>query len=207
MKKDEKNKLAILNSILEHAAFDGWYESTLEKAAKDVGLNIDDALVLFPGGISDVIKYFSVWSDEEMLKILRKKDLESMKIRERIATSVMVRLEIHSKHKEAMRKLAAFYTLPQNNYRAARKLARMVNIIWYEAGDKSTDFNYYTKRGLLAGVFISTFLYWLNDDSKNHIQTEKFLHRRISDVMNIQKIRGKAEEFLGNIPFLRKLRS
>lgn len=38
------------------------------------------------------------------------------------------------------------------------RLALMVDDIWYWAGDRSTDFNWYTKRALLAGIYTSTGL-------------------------------------------------
>lgn len=44
------------------------------------------------------------------------------------------------------------YNLPHN----MERLALMLDEIWYQAGDKSTDINWYTKRGILSGVYCST---------------------------------------------------
>ncbi len=60
--------------------------------------------------------------------------------------------------------------------------------IWFAAGDRSTDWNFYSKRGLLAGVFSSTLLVWLNDDSEGLAETRAFLDRRIGNVMQIPKV-------------------
>ncbi len=57
--------------------------------------------------------------------------------------------------------------------------------------DTATDFNFYTKRGLLAGVQSSTVLYWLGDESEGQAATWGFLDRRITDVMRIGKAIGK----------------
>jgi ubiquinone biosynthesis protein COQ9 len=51
----------------------------------------------------------------------------------------------------------------------------------------SSDFNFYTKRLLLAGVYSSTLLFWLDDDSIGHEATAAFMARRIEDVMKIEK--------------------
>ncbi|NQV43711.1 MAG: hypothetical protein HQ501_02315, partial [Rhodospirillales bacterium] len=36
---------------------------------------------------------------------------------------------------------------------AAKNTLRSVSAMWYVAGDRSADWNYYTKRGLLAPVY------------------------------------------------------
>ncbi|MBT7267527.1 MAG: COQ9 family protein, partial [Rhodospirillaceae bacterium] len=54
-----------------------------------------------------------------------------------------------------------------------------------------TDFNYYTKRGLLAGVYGSTILYWLSDNSDDFVETDAFLARRINEVLQIPKLQSK----------------
>ena len=60
-----------------------------------------------------------------------------------------------------------------------------MNALWYAAGDRATDFNYYTKRGLLAGVYLATLLYWLDDDSEGSAATWAFLDKRIADAMRL----------------------
>ena len=65
------------------------------------------------------------------------------------------------------------------------------------AGDTSTDFNFYTKRATLAGVYSSTLLYWLNDRSPGAEQTWSFLDRRIDDVMKIEKLKSQVKSWTG----------
>ena len=50
--------------------------------------------------------------------------------------------------------------------------ANTVDAIWYAAGDSATDFNFYTKRGLLAAVYGATMLYWLDDRSPDCTDTD-----------------------------------
>ena len=54
----------------------------------------------------------------------------------------------------------------------------------------STDFSYYTKRGLLTAIYSATLLYWLSDNSKDSEDTWSFLERRIEDVMKIPKVKA-----------------
>src|SRR3546814_12063346 len=89
------------------------------------------------------------------------------------------------RHKEAVRRALAFLALPGNAGLAVRSLYRTVDAIWWACGDRSTDFNFYTKRGLLAAVYSSTLLYWLDDGSDGHADSWAFLDRRIADVMRL----------------------
>jgi ubiquinone biosynthesis protein COQ9 len=121
-------------------------------------------------------------------------------MRERIAAGVRARIEVMTPHKESARRAAAFLALPQNAPLAARLLFSTVDAIWRAAGDQTSDFNYYTKRALLAGVYGSTLLYWLSDSSEDHADTWTFLDGRIGDVMKIQQARGSVERGLAQFP-------
>jgi ubiquinone biosynthesis protein COQ9 len=103
-------------------------------------------------------------------------------------------------HKEAARRASAFLALPQNAALAAKLLFRSVDAMWRAAGDKTSDFNYYTKRALLAGVYGSTLLYWLSDASEGSAETWTFLDHRIGNVMAIQKARGEMERAVAKLP-------
>ena len=63
--------------------------------------------------------------------------------------------------------------------------------IWRVSGDQSTDFSFYTKRLILSGVYSSTLMYWIQDDTGDLKSTEEFLNRRLEDVSKI----GKAKQF------------
>jgi ubiquinone biosynthesis protein COQ9 len=46
--------------------------------------------------------------------------------------------------------------VPQNAPTSVAELARLVDEIWYLAGDESVDANWYSKRATLAAVYSST---------------------------------------------------
>jgi ubiquinone biosynthesis protein COQ9 len=77
---------------------------------------------------------------------------------------------------------------------ALRSLYETVDAIWYAIGDTSSDFNFYTKRLTLAGVFSATLIFWLDDKSPGHEQTWLFLQRRIEDVMTFEKLKAKVRQ-------------
>ncbi len=123
-----------------------------------------------------------------------------MRVRDRIILGVRLRLEANAAHKEAIRRALPILALPRNAATATRCLYRTVDSIWYAAGDTATDHNFYTKRGLLAAVYSSTLLYWLNDSSEDQEPTWAFLDRRIDQVMQIPAITGRLRERLCYLP-------
>jgi ubiquinone biosynthesis protein COQ9 len=190
----------IIEKALPHVAFDGWTVTALSAGARDAGLDAARAELAFPGGPIEAIRHFSAWLDRRMLEALEKRDLKAMKIRQRIATAVMTRLALAQPHREAVRRSLGVLALPHNAPVALGLLYRTVDAMWHAAGDTATDFNFYTKRGLLAGVVSATTLYWLNDDSEGQADTRQFLDRRIAEVMEVPKILGRLAKLGESMP-------
>jgi len=197
---DQALKEAVLSAALTDAAFDGFTESVLAKAGKAAELDKEDVSRLFPEGPASLIEFYSIWADGEMEKRLAAMDLAKMKIRERIAAAVLARLSVLAMHKEAARRAGASLSLPMHAGLAARLLYRSVDAMWRAVGDTSTDFNFYTKRGILAGVYGATLLRWFNDTSENETATHEFLAARIENVMQFEKLKAEAKKALGKFP-------
>ena len=79
--------------------------------------------------------------------------------------------------------------------------------MWSVAGDKAEDYNYYSKRSLLAAVWTSTFLFWLEDRSDGFRDSWAFLDRRIGDVMQIGALRARVGDALRRLGRLNPLAS
>ncbi|MBC8337934.1 MAG: COQ9 family protein [Rhodospirillales bacterium] len=198
----------ILLAALPHTAFDGWSRTALEAGAKDAGgdagkaegWGAEMAMRAFPNGVPDLVDHLANWADRRMLEDLAELDLESMRIRDRIATGVRLRLQALSPYREGIRRLLSHLALPQNAPQAARLTWAAADAIWYAAGDTSSDFNYYTKRGLLAPVYSTTLLYWLADESEGFAGTWSYLDRRIADVLKIPAASSRIKKALASLP-------
>jgi ubiquinone biosynthesis protein COQ9 len=190
-------KRAILEAALPLIPRDGFSERTLKEAAAEAGVMSAEIARSFPNGAQDLVAEFSEWADDEMEKRLKKAKLPEMKIRARIKAAVSDRIAALRPHKEAARRAAAFLTLPPNAALAAKLLYRTVDRMWRAAGDTSTDFNFYTKRAILAGVYSSTMLRWFTDDSEDEKATFEFLDARIENVMQFEKFKA---ETLSKLP-------
>ena len=190
---------ALLTATLAHVAFDGWTQTALNRGAEDAGLDGLAAARLFPGGATEMIDFFSQWADHEMVRRLGRQDASGVRLRERVAAAVQCRLEVLGPHREAVRRGLAVLALPTNAPLALRILHRTVDAIWYEVGDRSADFSYYTRRALLAAVCGATMLVWLDDTSPDNVESWAFLQRRIDDVMRIAGLRGRIQRRLGAV--------
>lgn len=186
-----RQRRGLLDAALRHVPFDGWTWTALDAGARDLSLAPGEAQRLFPGGPAELIRAFSAEGDRRMLETLEGLDLAAMKVREKVAAGVRARLEAVAAHREAVRSGMAFFALPQNAALGLSCLYRTVDAIWYAAGDRATDYNFYTKRALLAGVYSSTMLFWLNDKSEDYAATWAFLDRRISEVLKVAGSLGK----------------
>lgn len=190
----------MLEEALVHVPFDGWSMRALDAAEESAALGAGAAYRAFPGGLGDMAAHASDYFDRLMLARLDGMDLAALKVRARIATGVRVRLEACAPYKEACRRLLGYLALPGNKPLAARLAWETCNLIWYAAGDDATDFNYYTKRGLLFPVYTTTVLYWLGDESEGAADTWGYLDRRIGDVMKIPGYQARFKKSLGNLP-------
>ncbi|MGB0631134.1 MAG: COQ9 family protein [Alphaproteobacteria bacterium] len=184
---------ALVGATLTHVPFDGWSVAALRAGARDLGQEPETVQQEFPRGVADAIRHFSRQADRHMLSRMEGADLEELRIHERVALAVETRLAFLAPHREAVHRGLTWLALPQNAMLGARLLYRTVDDIWYAVGDRSADFSFYTKRGLLAGVVGSTTLFWLDDRSEDAAETSAFLHRRIADVMKIHGVRKRIE--------------
>jgi ubiquinone biosynthesis protein COQ9 len=190
----------ILLATLAHVAFDGWTETALKAGVKDAGFKPDMTGRAFPGGVRELVEHFADWTDRRMAAALAKKDLAAMKVRERVAAAVRARLQTLAPHREAVRRLLAYLALPGRGALASRLAWRAADAVWDAVGDRSADFNYYTKRALLVPVYMTTLLYWLGDESDDFAATWGYLDRRIADVMKIPALAKPVRAALARVP-------
>lgn len=199
----EEQRDRLLEAALVHVPFDGWSRRSLRAGAADLGLEPGLARRLFPRAGDDLLVQVERWADRRMLE--RAGSLDGLRVRERIARLVRTRLEALGPHREAMRRAVAARMLPSNGFAACGSLWRTVDLMWAAAGDDARDASYYTKRSLLAAVWASTFLFWLEDRSPDFENTWAFLDRRIDNVMQIGRLRARFDDLFQGLGRLNPL--
>ena len=182
----EDLKKKILFSVLEILPYEIFDGNIISKACENINIQKEYSNLLFPNGRVEVLEFFRDYIDEIMLKRINKELVNINSITAKIYESIKIRLEILDIHRIIIPKIISFYSMPWNHFKLYPYTWRSMNLIWRVAGgDKSTDFNYYTKRGLLTGVYWSTILYWLQDESLNYQSTHDFLQRELNLVVKI----------------------
>lgn len=192
-------KLLLLDAALPHVPFDGWSEATFKAAIEDSGVTQTVAQAVCPRGAVDLAVAYHHQGDAQMLAALKVEDLSEMRFRDRIAHAVRLRLEAVT-DKETVRRGTTLFALPHHAPDGAKLIWGTVDKIWEALGDTSDDFNWYSKRMTLSGVYSATVLFWLGDTSEGHAATWAFLDRRIDNVMQIEKLKSQ----VNNNPALSK---
>ena len=179
-------KQKILEAGLKHVPFDGWTLDVFEKATTHLKMDKAIVIALFPRGVADILDYFAEWADDQMMVALKDIKQDDLKIRARIRMAMEKRINILTPHKEAVSLAFKKMLNPQYSRMGAKITWRTADKIWTWAGDESTDYNRYTKRGLLSGVIGATMAYWIrqNDDFDN-TKTFAFLNNRIENIVKV----------------------
>lgn len=187
----EEVRIALAPDIAASAIFDGWNETALLAAADMTGCDPDIAKLAFKGGPMEMIEAWITSVDIAMEQAWPPEKLAELKIRERIRTLVAFRLEAVADIDEAVRRALSVMAMPQNAKRSLELGWHSADIMWRLAGDTATDYNHYTKRAILAGIYSATLAVFVNDDSEGKAKTYEFLDRRIDGVMKFEKVKAQ----------------
>ncbi len=183
----------LLAAIKPHVPFDGWSPRAYRMAVTEAGVDRAAADAVCPRGAVDLAVAYHKSGDAEMVRRIHAADMGQMRFRERITAAVRFRLEA-VEDKELVRRGTTLFALPMHGAEGARLVWGTADLIWDALGDTARDYNWYTKRATLAGVYSSTVLYWLGDDSDDHARTWAFLERRIADVMRIESVKAQMRD-------------
>eukprot|EP00057_Strongylocentrotus_purpuratus_P016131 XP_011670605.1 PREDICTED: ubiquinone biosynthesis protein COQ9, mitochondrial [Strongylocentrotus purpuratus] len=188
----------VLNTALEFVPIHGWTVQSLSEAAKHEGYP-GVAHGMFPRGGGDLMHHFVKECNSqlaEQLALEASKEVEEAErkktgavIRDALQTRLRMIIPYHAQWPEAM----CLTARPENIAEHFSNLANLMDTIWYHAGDKSADFNWYTKRLSLAAVYKSTELCFIQDKSPDFEETWTFLDNRLTDFTRFAKFRGEME--------------
>ena len=179
-----------LDIFLEISKESGVTSDSIAASIEKTDIDNDEYSMIFPEGMKDIFIAYSDQINAKMLTQLQQDNATPVRVRDKIRRAVWVRLQIMDNYKH-IEKAATLFWARKTPLSGAQRLWSAADIIWEWAGDTSTDHNHYTKRGLLSGVMLSTFLYWFNDSSEDYTDTQNFLDRRIDNVLAFGKIVGK----------------
>jgi ubiquinone biosynthesis protein COQ9 len=183
----ESLRLKLAMAVGENAAFDGWSGKAVDSAAAQIGIDPAQARLAFPKQPAQMFDAYIKGVDAALEAHFTPDRIEAMKVRDRIRGLIWHRLELMASAREAVRTGLSIFAMPLNVPLALTAAWRSADLMWRLAGDTSTDYNHYTKRLILSGVYGSTLLVWLDDQGEDWMETSAFLDRRLADVMRFEK--------------------
>jgi len=183
----ESLRLKLALAVGENAAFDGWTEKAVDSAAAQLGVDPAQARLAFPKQPAQMVDAYIQGVDAALEAHFTPERIQAMKVRDRIRSLLWYRLELMAPAREAVRTGLSVLAMPLNVPLAIAAGWRSADLMWRMAGDTSTDYNHYTKRLILSGVYGSTLLVWLDDQGEDWMETSAFLDRRLADVMRFEK--------------------
>jgi ubiquinone biosynthesis protein COQ9 len=184
-------RLALAADVARAAAFDGWGEAALSEAAGHHGIDLNVARLAFSGGEMAMIGAWIASVDAAMQEKFGDGSLLKLPVRERVRALVRFRLAAIAGLEESLRRALAIMAMPQNAAQTLRMGWNSADAMWRLAGDTATDYNHYTKRTILAGLYAATLAIFVGDDSEGKAETLAFLDRRIEGVMRFEKAKSR----------------
>ena len=181
----------------------GWSENLFDNISNESSYTCKEIYDLFPEGYLSIVQMYLEEVDEKMTKESEKINLIRLKIHERIRELCILRLNIMVKEKDLVSKTFLHLLLPHNYKFSSKNLYKTVDQIWFLAGDNSTDFNFYSKRIILASIYTSTMIHFINNDNMD--DTLFLLNKLLRKVSKIPQIKSNINNFTKIIPEIFKL--
>lgn len=160
---------------------------SLSSAMLSIGLDKGQEYVLFPQGIISA------------LESLTNNSLQNIALEGCAGVTHKISLLLLSKV-TAYPSYFAYELLKLCNMKLAWEAS---SFIWYLAGDRSCDINYYTKRSLLVGVYRSALKFYVQDLSEDKLKLQAIIDKKLRDVVSIGKKLHGVRKAIEKIPILR----
>ena len=203
--KINKKRIEIINLSKDLIIKYGWNDLLFQRIKEHKKINVQELEVLFPNGYKEMIRFFFDNLNQELKYKFINDDFSRIPVHKRIRKILITKLNIIKKDRIFFKRTFNYLLIPGNYRLLSRLLYNSVNNIWYVAQDNSTDFNFYTKRMILSGIYISVVLHFLNNN--NMIETEKKLDDLLLKVSKIPKIKNRIKLFKTKMPFFNLIKN
>lgn len=201
-----ENKQRVLANFLNICAFEGWNEAALSKAFELSEIDTKFQNLIFENGCLDLIEFYIAEQNRKLCTIIATTpNFSSFKVRQKIQFALHALFENEKNHRLALQRLQNFYfdvrnfskikQGPRPLFMAFKHVGKIADFIWIAIGDKSTDFNFYSKRLTLSKIILQTFVIFIKDESINLEITKKNIDLQIEKVMKFEKFKAKIKNF------------
>ena len=124
------------------------------------------------------------------------------KIKEVTSTNKKINILLNAKLQYDLKNKDKIKSIMRDNIKKCNKdffyIYNVSSDIWHLAGDKSTDYNFYTKRLILSAIFLKLYLKILTLKEYEEDQLSKDIQLEIAKVGKFNKIKSEFLSLLGN---------
>ena len=202
--KIKKLRLKVLKEAKKNISDLGWNKKLLLKTQHDLNFQNDEISALFPNGYYDLLEMYLDEINNKMISESKKINLIRLRVHERIRELIILRLKIMSENKKMISKTFIFLLFPKNYKISLRIIYKTIDEIWFLSGDHSTDFNFYSKRIILASIYSAVMIHFINNNDLD--KTIIFLDKQLKKVSKIPKLKNKINNIVDFLPKIYKLR-
>ncbi|XP_066288545.1 ubiquinone biosynthesis protein COQ9, mitochondrial-like [Branchiostoma lanceolatum] len=189
----------LLDAALEFVPSHGWSVEALAEAAQTEGLPAVSH-GMFPRGGGDLALHFVGICNSQLAEQMAQETeqveeghVERRHTREFLKDAMETRLRMIVPYVDNWPQAMSLLAQPNCAPDSLKLLSSLVDDMWYHAGDRSADFNWYTKRVTLAGVYTSAQLVLVRDQSPDFQDTWQFIDSRLDNLEQFGKaVRGVA---------------
>ena len=194
----EKKRLKILKFAKNIIVDDGLTSDTFKKISDKYGININEINLLFPEGKNDFLKFILEQLNKDLEQYCKKIDLIRLPVHKRIRKILLSKIFIMRQEKKFYKKIFLSLLLPNKKLLLSSRLYKSVDQIWFIAGDTSVDFNFYTKRLILFGIYSRIIIFFFNNDNQQGL--EDLLDSNLKRVAKIPELKTKLNIFKDYLP-------
>jgi len=199
MQKIDK-KYRILLVLVDELVVTANFRTAFENAAKKLKINSKEKVKLlnnnFPKGYESLNKELNSFINSMMDKLKKPNNFKKLRLNEKIKYFVIKRLQLTHDIFD-LKKLAKINLKSKSLNNSLKILFNISDEIWFLAGDKSLDFNFYSKRFILMNIYLNSFLYSISQKNIDLNSLENFVEKQIKAVLAFGKLKNKFKSLVG----------
>ena len=195
---DKKSR--ILSVLVDELVVTANFQIAFEKTTKKLKINSKEKEKLlnnsFPKGYESLNKELNSLINSMINKSKKPNNFKNLRLNEKIKYFVIKRLKLTDEIFD-LKKLAKINLRSRSPNNSLKILFNISDEIWFLAGDKSLDFNFYSKRFILMNIYLNSFLYLISQKNTDYNNLENFVEKQIKAVLTFGKLKSKFKSLVG----------
>ena len=197
-----KKRLEVLKFAKVLISERGFTSHTFKNISNRYSLDLNEIELLFPNGNNNLVEFALAQLKTELEDYCKNIDLIRLPIHKRIRKILLSKIYLMNKEKIFYKKIFLNLLIPKKNFSLPSQIYKSVDQIWFIAGDTSVDFNFYTKRLILSGIYSRIMIFFFNNNDQEGL--EELLDKDLKRVSKIPELKSKLNIFKEYFPKILK---